>query len=233
MTGFSFGFDAPTRNVQNAPERPVAGSGAAAIDTKHGGGVLPHDVVEPPVGLGKDDPAEVKARGEQLQQKLANAGAPGGEDLAIIDELMAVFLFQAQMAAAKGDAKTAEMLAKMAGGMVDKARNALVGAKDGISSKGEGNSAAVRQGMADLVKTVQRIAVQARNVAGVAASAAQHGNHPGHALETDKTRETVEEAIKQLVTALHAEPDPSRGSGKGKSGVAAGKSPSVILSTEA
>jgi len=230
MTGFSFDFDAPTRNVQNAPERPVAGSGAAAVDSKHGGGVLPYDVVEPPVGLGKGDPAEVKARGEHLQQKLANAGAPGGEDLAIIDDLMAVFLFQAQMAAAKGDAKTAEMLAKMAGGMVDKARNAMVGAKDGIASKGEGGSAAVRQGMAHLVQTVQRIVVQARNVAGVAASAAQRENKSGHGL---KSRENVEESIKQLIAALHEEPDPSGIGGKGKSDIAAGKSPSVILSTEA
>ena len=52
MAGFGFDFDAPTRNVENAPERSVAGSGAAAVDSKHGGGVLPYDVVEPPVGLG-------------------------------------------------------------------------------------------------------------------------------------------------------------------------------------
>jgi hypothetical protein len=229
MTSFSFDFDAPTRTVQNSPDRPVAGSGSASVDTKHGGGVLPHDVVEPPVGLGKDDPAEVKARGEQLQQKLAHSGASGSEDLAVIDELMAVYLFQAQMAAAKGDAKTAEMIAKMAGGMVDKARNALVGAKDGIA---EGNSTAVRQGMADLVKTVQRIAVQARNVAGVAASAAEQGDKTLPAIGAGKAKEFVEEAIKQLITALHEEPDPSRIVGSGKSDSAT-KTPSVIVSTEA
>jgi hypothetical protein len=229
MTVFNFDLDAPTRTVHNAPERPVAGSGSVAVDTKHGGGVLPYDVVEPPVGLGRDDPAEIKARGEHLRQMLANAGASGGENLANIDELMAIFMFQAQMAAAKGDAKTAQMIAKMAGGMVDKARNALVGAKDGIASNGAGNSTAVRQGMADLVKTVQSIAVQARNVAGVAAAAAHRGDHPGHAIGVDKTRESVEEAIKQLVTALHEEPSPSRVDGNGKSGNA----PPVIVSTDA
>ncbi|MDP6785752.1 MAG: hypothetical protein QGI13_01365 [Rhodospirillales bacterium] len=232
MTGFSFDFDAPARPVQNAPERPVAESDSATVDTKHGGGVLPHDVVEPPVGLGKDDPAEVKARGEQLQQKLAHSGTPGGDDLAVIDELMEVFLFQAQMAVAKGDAKTAEMIAKMAGGMVDKARNALVGAKDDIASAGAGNSTAVRQGMADLVKTVQRIAVQARNVASVAASALHQADHPGDVAGADKTKEIVEEAIKQMITALHDEPDPSRVGGSGKSGTVT-KTPSVIVSTEA
>jgi hypothetical protein len=233
MTVFNFDFGAPTRTVQNTPERPVAGSGVASVDSKHGGGNLPYDVVEPPVGLGKGDPAAIKARGEHLQQKLANAGTPGSDDLAIIDELMEVYLFQAQMAAAKGDAETAEMIAKMAGGMVDKARNALVGAKDGIASKSEGNSTAVRQGMAELVKTVQRIAVQARNVANVAASAAQQGDKRGHGVGADKTREGVEEAIKQMITVLHQEPDPSRVEGKGKSGVAAGKAPPVIVSTEA
>jgi len=230
MTGFGFDFDVPTRNVENVPERSAAGSAAAAVDSKHGAGVLPYDVVEPPVGLGKGDPAEVKARGEHLQQKLANAGVPGGEDLAIIDDLMAVFLFQAQMAVAKGDTKTAEMLAKMAGGMVDKARNAMAGAKEGISSKGGGDSAAVRQDMARLVQTVQRIVVQARNVAGVAASAVQREDKSSHGL---KTREDVEESIKQLITALHEGPDLSGIDGKGKSNIAAGKSPSVILSTEA
>ena len=232
MTVFNFDFGSPARPVQNTPERPVAGSGSVSADTtKHGGGVLPYDVVEPPVGLGKEDPAAIKARGEQLQQKLAHGGTPGGDDLAIIDKLMEVFLYQAQMAVAKGDSKTADMIAKMAGGMVDRARNALVGAKDGIVSKGEGNSTAVQQGMAELVKTVQRIAVQARNVANVAASVAQQENKSGHVGEAEKTREVVEEAIKQLITALHAEPDPARGDGK--SGVAGSKTPSVIVSTEA
>ena len=234
MTSLDLEFDASIRTVQDVPERSVAGSRAAAIDTNRDGGALPYDVVEPPVGLGKIDLAEVKVRGEQLQQKLADTGASGGEHLAVIDDLMAVFLFQAQMAAARGDAKTAEMLSKIAGGMVNKARNALAGAKDGITSKGAESSPAVRQGMADLVQTVQRIAVQARDVAGVAAAAVYRGGDtPGIASGADKTREAVEEAIKQLVAALHAEPDPSRGNGKGKSGVAAGKSPSVVLSTEA
>jgi hypothetical protein len=232
MTVFNFDFGSSPRPVQNVPERPVAGSDVASADPKHGG-VLPHDVVEPPIGLGQEDPAEVKARGEHLQRKLANAGTPGSGDLAIIDDLMEVFLFQAQMAAAKGDAKTAQMIAKAAGGMVNKARNALVGAKDGIASKGDGNSSAVRQGMADLLKTVQRIAVQARNVANVAASAAQQGDKSGHGVGADKARELVEEAIKQMITVLHQEPDPSRGDGTGKSGVAAGKAPPVIVSTEA
>ena len=204
----------------------MAGAASVSADTKHGGGVLPHDVVEPPVGLGEGDPAAIKARGERLQQKLANGGTLGSDGLTIIDDLMEVFLFQAQMAEAKGDAETANMIAKLAGGMVDKARNALVGAKDGIASKSAGNSVAQRQGMADLVKTVQRIAVQARNVANVAASAAQQGNKAGQGDGADKTREVVEEVIRQMITALHDEPDPSRVDGTGKA-------PAVIVSTEA
>ena len=231
MTVMKLGFDSHSTNASQAlgRSRPaqdpltanrVQGSGKAFDGATDGG-------IQKPQSLHAASPGKDADPGSLSSQGPHGASQP---ELASIENLMGVYMYQAQMAAATGDSRKAEMLAKMAIGMVDRARNAVAGAIGGISEDARKDPAAAMEGMADLSRSVQSIAVQARNVASIAATIkATKAPQPDGQSQPDG-RQPVEDAIQAMVQTFRD----VQGAGQdGREGAGGGVSSMGTVSTEA
>ena len=233
MTVLKLDTDTHSPNLPQAAGRARSATEASVVQPK-GGSHGPPDFVEASVGSVREGASALQAKGEELERKLADpGGGHQGNDLAMLDDIMGIYMFQVQMAKATGNTERAEMVAKMAVEMVDRARIAVVGAREGIAIKSAGDPAAAQQGLAELARTVQSIAVRARSVASVAA-AARAASEPAKGNPPEEPGRSVEDAIRAMVEALHGGSDPAATSGNdGKSGSGTDRAPAVIFSTEA